>query len=225
MGYNERLFKNCLRKWFHMARFRYLESVCLRYSIDTSFVLELGCFDARSLEFIVPLPVIYHGYDANWEGGLEIAKKKFPEFKFTVVNDPSEIIALTSLVPTLIVSLETLEHIPVEILNRWLLKLGEICKGKFVVTVPNEKGVLFLAKYIVKRFIGGGESYTLKELFYATTGQLQKIERCQHKGFDYIILHQDICKYFHPIKMEGVQFPFLPLWLNLQIGMVFERRK
>ena len=45
------------------------------YSIKTEKILEIGCGDAKSLEFLNPKPVFYVGIDANWEGLLDIAKK------------------------------------------------------------------------------------------------------------------------------------------------------
>jgi hypothetical protein len=61
-------------------------------------------------------------------------------------------------------------------------------------------------------------------VFWATFGKLERVERNQHKGFDYDTLHKKICETFTPILVEGVQFPYLPLWMNVQIGMVYKTK-
>ena len=76
--YNKRLFNtSSLRGKIHTARFRWLVECIERYSPKFETVLELGCFDGKSIEFLPHAPKYYEGWDANWEGGLDIARKKF----------------------------------------------------------------------------------------------------------------------------------------------------
>ena len=83
---------------------------------------------------------------------------------------------------------------------------------------------MFVLKYIFKLFIGGSEKYTLKEFFYAATGQCNKILQDNHKGFDYAILGDQLCKYFNLIYSSGVQFRYLPKFLNTQVGFVLKSK-
>lgn len=92
--------------------------------------------------------------------------------------------------------------------------------------MPNEKGILFLIKYLVKKlFIKQGEyKYSWSELFHVSIGNMEKVERHQHKGFDWEVLSEHIQQKFILVKQSGVQFPFLPTFCNPQVGMLFKSR-
>jgi hypothetical protein len=54
---------------------------------------ELGCFDGKVLDFLPSRPDYYVGYDANWEGGLDLARQRwgsFPNYHFRVCTTPAE---------------------------------------------------------------------------------------------------------------------------------------
>ena len=72
-GYNQRLFSGGPRAWYHLARFRWIQAEVARRGCRTDSLLELGCFDGKLLDFIQPAPRRYVGFDANWEGGLDLA--------------------------------------------------------------------------------------------------------------------------------------------------------
>lgn len=65
-NYNERLFngKN-FRSNLHLARYTWLKKKIKQYNCPTDTVLELGCFDGKSLEFIEKAPGQYDGYDCQ----------------------------------------------------------------------------------------------------------------------------------------------------------------
>lgn len=46
-----------------------------KYKINKDRVIEIGCYDAKILEFFQTKPSRYLGYDANWGNGISIAKK------------------------------------------------------------------------------------------------------------------------------------------------------
>jgi len=52
----------------------------------------LGCFDAKTLDFLPNQINLYQGFDANWENGLDHAKEKYKNPKSTtssfVLNCP-----------------------------------------------------------------------------------------------------------------------------------------
>ena len=222
-SYNERLFDGCLRKWLHLARFRWLKSVFEKYRPSLSCVIELGCFDGRVLDYIPP-PIRYFGYDANWEGGLDLAlKRQSANCQFFQCESPTQFANIKD-DATVFISLETLEHIPVSILDGYLRKLTSVINGYVFITVPNEKGVLFAMKYVAKVMMGDAEKYSIKELFAAVLGKMNYVERCEHKGFDWEDLKKNLDQHFVPVEVSGVQFPRLPLWANPQIGMVFTSR-
>lgn len=224
-NYNKRLFSKGMRRKFHIARFKWLGDMVARYKMDTSKVIELGCFDGRSIKYLNPKPFTYAGYDANWENGLDIARANYSsnkEFVFYECNFPHHFNENGEL-HTLAISLETLEHIPVEVLDDYLKKISVGLNGYFIVTVPNEKGVLFLIKYILKRFFYGGyDRYSISELINATLGRMKYVERNQHKGFDYVALRSHLKNYFELVEEQGIPFSYLPLWMNTQVGFVLK---
>jgi hypothetical protein len=222
--YNERLFgSNSVRKWLHIARFKWLRNKCIQYKPSVNLVVELGCYDGRSLEYLPEKPHKYYGFDANWEQGLDIAQNKWHSSAYSFVQcasandmiiDPGENVSLA-------ISLETLEHIPEYLLIGYLKTFSNILDGYLFVTVPNEKGIIFLVKYIVKGlFLKNEYQYSFKEVLAATFGKMDSVKRNDHKGFDWQKLLGDLKEYFEVLEVQGVQFPLLPAWSNAQIGFV-----
>lgn len=226
-GYNERLFGGGFRKWLHEARFLWLQRMCHTMNLNTESVLELGCYDARSIHFLPPKPKRYYGFDANWEGGLDLARTTYgneEQYKFVAATKPEDLEVSGEKV-SLALSLETLEHIPPELVDGYLRRISGLLDGVFIVTVPNEKGLLFLAKYLVKRLVAGGaDEYTFAEVLNATLGRMERVDRAEHKGFDWEKLLIELKKYFDVEKVQGIQFPWVPLCCNAQIGFVLRSR-
>ena len=82
--------------------------------------------------------------------------------------------------------METLEHVPPEMVEPYLNTLSKHIKGYLFISVPNEKGLFFLIKHILKMiFSKDYPSYKWKEIFFSTVGMMSKVERDEHKGFDY----------------------------------------
>jgi hypothetical protein len=96
----------------------------------------------------------------------------------------------------------------------------------FIVSVPNEKGVIFLLKYIWKSlFLEGSQDYSALEVFWATLSRLDKVHRSEHKGFDWESLLGQLRTKFLLDECVGIQFPWLAPSLNPSIGMVFRKAK
>lgn len=228
-SYNERLFeRGGLRGWFHIGRFRWLKKTIEKEMVNQDVVIELGCFDGRSLSYLPELPKEYYGFDANWEGGLEMAKEKYSNnssYNFYEVANSDQMTLPAGTKASLAISMETLEHIPDEVLIGYVNKLAGLISGVFLVTVPNEKGLLFLVKYLLKLIVhrDSTQGYTAFEVLCATFGRMKHVKRNQHKGFDYLVLREILERKFELVRVEGVQFPLLPLWCNPQIGFVFRK--
>jgi hypothetical protein len=226
--YNERLFQGGFRKWLHEARFIWLRKVFLKYKPEVNCVAELGCFDGRVLQYI-PVPKFYFGFDADWEGGLGSAQRRYSEnlnyfFKKCTTPDKFDCDGIKI---SCAISLETLEHIPVNLLEGYQKKIFSLLLpgGYFFVSVPNEKGIVFFFKHLVKIFfLEGAEKYTLFEFMWATFGRLKKVERSDHKGFDWEILRNQLEHEFSLVEVTGIQIPWLPPSLNASIGMVFIKK-
>lgn len=223
-GYNERLFSGDLRSYFHFARFKWLTNKLINIGASVDSVLELGCFDGKLLDFMQEKPLEYIGYDANWENGLDLAREKFknyPNYLFYEVHNPEEMILDKEKKFTLAISMETLEHIPPDMVDDYLQKMAQHLDGYFLVTVPNEKGIVFLSKWLLKKIlIGDSKNYSFKEVINAFLGNMDQVSRNQHKGFDYISLIKDIQKYFDIIEISGHPFSLLPYNLCFGIGII-----
>src|SRR5712692_4127618 len=188
-GYNERLFSGGIRSRLHFARFQWLSFEVTRRNCLTDSVLELGCFDGKLIDFLPRKPSRYIGFDANWEGGLDMAKARWadaPNFFFLQASSPDEMHLNSNDVFNIAVAMEIFEHVPPHMVDGYLRKIAQHLKGYFFVTVPNEKGITFLAKWLAKKILSkDAQHYTLSELANATLGRMHLVARQEHKGFDY----------------------------------------
>lgn len=223
-GYNERLFSGGLRTSIHFARFEWFKAACIRLDCATDSVLELGCFDGKLIGFLPQKPSRYVGFDANWEGGLDLAKTKWadePNFSFFKATSPDEMCLSAHDRFHVAVSMETLEHVPPHLVDGYLRKIAEHLDGYLFVTVPNEKGVFFLTKWLLKKWVSkDAETYSMRELVNATLGRMDRVERKQHKGFDYDAMIRQISQHFDVIDVSGHPFSLLPKSLCFGVGII-----
>lgn len=230
--YNERLFEGkTFRSKLHFARYNWVNSWIGKWNLGSYSMLELGCYDGKTIDFLDNKPIIYAGYDANWEGGLDIAKTKWraqTSYSFHICEKPNDF-SNNHLLYDVSISLETLEHIPAVDLESYI-KLLSIKSTKYcLVSVPNEKGPVLFFKHIIKKLTQSKaqtESYTIKELLYGSIGKLDKVERtdCGHKGFDYDALEKILEKYFIVLKKEAIPYSAIPHALGFNIGFVLKKK-
>lgn len=225
-GYNQRLFSGGFRAWFHYARFRWFQNEVAVRACRTDAVLELGCFDGKLLDFIHPPPARYVGFDADWEGGLGVAAARARvNCRFIKANSAADMRLDADETFTLAVRMETLEHVPPDLVDGYLRTIADHLDGYFFITVPNEKGVVFLAKWLVKQMLrAGGEHYAFTELVNATLGRTDKVARGQHKGFDWQKLAQQVATYFDIIAVSGHPIGIFPPSLCFTVGIVARSR-
>ncbi|MGF1644440.1 MAG: class I SAM-dependent methyltransferase [Thiotrichales bacterium] len=227
-GYNERLFSGGFRTRLHTARFRWLVATLQRLACPMDKVLELGCFDGKLLDFLPALPQRYVGFDANWEGGLDLARERWSghanfAFHKALAADDMD---LADERFELAVAMETLEHIPPARVDAYLARIARHLDGYFLVTVPNEKGPVFLAKWLIKTLLSkDSERYTAAEVVNATLGRMHRVGRNEHKGFDYAELVARMNRYFVIERVCGHPFSFLPTSLCFGVGIVARPRR
>jgi 2-polyprenyl-3-methyl-5-hydroxy-6-metoxy-1,4-benzoquinol methylase len=228
LSYNERLFGKGIRSTLHTARFDWLKKQVSQLNYPVENVLELGCFDAKTIDYLPKMPKYYLGYDANWEDGLEVGKEKWknnPNIDLRPCNHPLEFNVAENAFDISICQ-ETLEHLPSDELEIYLQKLAFATKGHCFISVPNEKGYLFFFKHLIKKMTNNQqEEYTFAEFCYASMGKLSKVERneCQHKGFDYDVLIQQVSKYFKNVESVGIPYNNLPKSANFTIGIIAKK--
>ena len=114
---------------------------------------------------------------------------------------------------------------PPELLDDYLAEMARVLDGWLFVTVPNEKGILFLSKYLIQKFVlRSAEPYKFSEIVNATLGRMEKITRREHKGFDYMALIDQIGQHFDVQSIESIPFRILPKWAAFTIGIVAKSR-
>jgi len=222
-SYNERLFSSGLRKKLHIARFYWLTNSLTKLNCQCKTVLELGSFDGKMIDYLPEKPLRYLGLDANWEGGIELARERWkhePNFTFRECHTP-ENMEIGGEKFDISICMDTLEHVPPKLVDPYLYELSRVTTGYIFISVPNEKGVVFFFKYFFKKLLGGDtQRYSVGECINATLGRMDKVTRNEHKGFDYDIVIQSVSKYFDTYRLSGYPFEFLPKSLNFGIGII-----
>jgi hypothetical protein len=228
-GYNERLFAGGFRGRLHGSRFLWLKESLGQIKAPCRRVLELGCFDGRSISYLPRIPDFYLGLDANWEGGVDLGRLRWgsnPNIRFEHCITPSELHNWVEgqLFDTTL-CLETLEHVAPSLLESYIEEISKVTTGHFVVTVPNEKGPVFLAKYTAKRLFGDYFHYRPIELWGATVGRMDLVERDDHKGFDYEAIIRLIGSHFDVLHVAPYPFRRFPKWTGFGVGIIGKARQ
>lgn len=223
-GYQERLYGGGLRGYVHNSRFRWVRDVCRSRGQDLSRVFELGCFDGRLLDFLPGEPDYYLGADAGWDGGLVQAQSRFRGVEgrdFVQATDASVLASVPSGTFSAAFALETLEHIPDAQVDAYLAEIARTLNGTFYITVPNEKGIIFLMKYLMKAaYYGDNYEYSARDVVNATLCRMSAIERFEHKGFDYMAFARKIDAYFNVESLHAIPLKFMPPFLAVTVGIV-----
>ena len=226
-SYNERLFDGGIRSWYHLSRFKWASEVVRRLPAGQK-VIELGCYDARTLEYIGHRVAEYVGIDANWAGGLDLARDRFAgDRRVTLIQseDPGDFEQFDDGHFSLALALETLEHVPPASVKRYLDELARVTRGHLLVSVPNELGPIFLAKYLAKLvFYGDVQHYSVKEVIAATLRRSDLVGRDDHKGFDYRHVMRELRSRFEILTVTGLPRTWLPPAVSPTIA-IFARTK
>lgn len=236
--YNERLFGKGIYGQHHMRRFKWLkntlEALC-RQSPSIS-VLELGCYDAKTLEWIPVHVDRYVGIDAGWNSGtidgkpcgLDAARVSFrhnSNYTFLQCNTPDGISALSDTFDVGI-CMETFEHIDPAQLESYVAAYARKVQDVLLVTVPNEKGLPLLGKTVGAWLLRKerASSYSMLELVAGVFGRMDRVSRSEHKGFDYVHLASLLKKYFSHVRIQSVSPGGLPASLSFTVGIIASRR-
>lgn len=226
--YNERLFGGRFRRQYHLARFRWLASELQRLQLKPLRVIEVGCHDARTLAFLPVRPARYLGLDANWDGGIEIAKREWsghPEYGFVECQTSAEIPVVQGESFDVGIAFEVFEHLSDDVLDGYLERLRELVKGYLFVSVPVERGLPFVVRHVMKKSLGWQpELYTPQEFLSAAFGSLDRVPRDNHKGFDYKRLISQVGTYFQVSRVKGIT-PGLPAaGFSFNVGITAKAR-
>jgi hypothetical protein len=224
-----------LYKFHHTQRFRWLQKKTGAIPKPKISVLELGCNDARSINYIsVPIER-YVGFDAGWKSGmrdgrpcgLEAARARYqdiPGFEFHRSDRCEDVDRIRGRFDVAVV-LETFEYLRPNELEKYVSVLAEKLNdgGCIYSTMPNEKGIPLLLKVLGSKLSRVPRSeYTFPQLFNGVFGRMQHVPRTPfgRKGFDYAAVAQITRRHFMQIQLEPVEPSFVPLALSLNIGLV-----
>jgi len=230
--YNARLFAPGLYGSHHWARFRWLRRKLSALNLERVRILEIGCFDAKTVDSLPFEVERYVGLDAGWESGerdgvavgLAAARRRFggdARFAFHESTDPEDVWRLDGEFDVG-VCMETLEHIAPSDVESYLAALARKVRGPLLVTVPNEKGAALLCKTLAAKVLGIDRDvhFSATEFANAVLGRMDRVPRHHHKGFDYAVLSRRLAHHFGAVVVEGVDSRFLPYWLQPTIGIV-----
>jgi 2-polyprenyl-3-methyl-5-hydroxy-6-metoxy-1,4-benzoquinol methylase len=228
-AYNERLFSgSSLRRFYHMARFRWVADKASKHLGRALKLVELGCYDGRLFDTLGDRVSAYVGVDANWSGGLDLARQKYRGRKDVILIEAEGPEAFNRFKDgefDVAAALETLEHVPPDLVASFLDQLQRVTRGHLFVTVPNELGPVFLAKYLGKKIVYGGEqSYSPAEIVAAALRRSDKVERDDHKGFDYRHIVSAVGERFEILRVDGLASFGLPAALAPTVG-IFARSR
>ena len=224
-AYNDRLFSGHW-SFIHRSRFYWLTKTMRELNLQQVKIIELGCHDGKTLEFLDTEPELYVGLDANWEGGLDLGRLKWKDrsnVAFQHCLKPDDI-TIPDTSYDVGICMETLEHIPPDLVGPYLKTLSAAIEGYLFITVPIERGVMFLIKHGLKKVLQMQDlpfdTIETAEFLNSVMGRLDKVKRYEHKGFDDRLLVKQVNEYFDVVSVSGI-CPGLPLLsLNLTIGIV-----
>lgn len=221
---NERLFSLGMRSRYHFARFSWFREKSIQYQSSCRRILEFGCFDAKPLDFLPSEPEVYFGFDADWEGGLQVGRRRGANEQTDELRSCNSPNHLAEGEPfDIAICMETLEHLPLKDIDAYLDYLRRMTVDFCYSTIPVESGVFFPLKYVYKWFVEAVTApFRFSELAAAAFGCMHKVQCMEagRRGFDFRKCLDKIETFSEPADIEGIPLSRLPLSFNPTIGSV-----
>lgn len=225
VGYFSR--NNHLRRFLHLRRFNWLTTQLSKAGYRHVSVVELGCSNGRVIDMLETAGISverYEGFDANWHGSLDRAIRKYSarrELNFTLCRVADEVLIKS---PVQVgVCMETLEHVPAPEVDGYLRRLQLAVTDLMFITVPVERGVIFVAKHWAKRILGMDDiefqDVSAREFWDQAFGRMDRVRRHEHRGFDDRALLRAVERYFEIIRIQGLFVPAF-VTLNPTLGII-----
>jgi hypothetical protein len=231
-AYENQIFsRGKLRASLHLRRFHWLVGQIRRAGYTRITAVDLGCSDGRIVEMIEAGGVQvtrYQGFDANWHKCIVFAREKFatrPELSFTICKVPEEMHPEAH--AQIGICMETLEHAPPECVDGYLAILQRTVTDLMFITVPVERGPIFVAKHAAKQVLGINDqefrSIWSRDFWNQALGRMDRVPRHQHRGFDDRDFVRAVARHFEIISVKGLFLPGFTV-LNPNIGIVCRPR-
>jgi hypothetical protein len=218
--YNERLFSGGLISRVHFSRYFWLSSRIKKLKIPVDRVFELGCYDAKSMNFLPSIPIRYVGYDANWGGGLDMARKNWKEkktFSFIESTSPDDI--NTDEKFDIAICMEVCDYFPQPVLEQYFQKLAAVTERYLFVSVSNQTGLMFLVRHLINRDI---HKYPVSEIINTTLCRMDNVvhQPFTRRGFNFRSFANTMSKYFRIVEMYPYPIPGVPLRASYGVCMI-----
>lgn len=220
---------NPLVNFLHSIRYRHLINLFKDFSKtarDTPIkVIEIGCAHAKTFALLNQhFPIDYLGIELDARF-VETAKARYAaHHNFRIIHGSitDHFAALEN--ADIILALETLEHIPENLVVRVVEQIAMAKPKAFICSVPNEVGPIVWIKNMGSFVMGymRHKEYKWSETFLAGFFKLDKIDRhgTGHKGFDWRWLAQTIRHNLKIRKTFSTPFSWLPKTFSFSVIFV-----
>ena len=225
LGYSKTLYTSFAGLFFHRIRLKRLLQIA--HTIDGGKVLEIGCMDLLFYHRLNKKYVKYVGIDLNWHALAlaQTSKNRLGWRNVELVKGNAEILPFSAESFDLIFAFETVEHINDE--EAAISEITRVLKpgGTLVISVPIEFGLALLLKALARVILRRRRRYSFHELITAAIlCRPGKIERDEHKGYDYRDTVKHLRKFhINLVKLYRYPFKWLPDKLNGGIIALFSK--
>ncbi|MGH7923663.1 MAG: class I SAM-dependent methyltransferase [Candidatus Binatus sp.] len=222
--YNDRLFHgNRARRFLHERRFWWLVDRLRRLNIRRASVIEIGCYDAKTISYLERGGIAinrYVGYEAEPDvaGRARVQWAARPEISIVGSTSPADIDLSATF--DFGICMETLEHLPDELVDGYLEVLARVVRGPVFFTFPVERGAMLVAKQLGYRIFGMyGDRLSWRDLVAGALSRTDRIPRHEHRGFDDRRMVERIAHYFNVEESAGLFVPYFTT-LNFTVGVI-----
>jgi hypothetical protein len=222
--YNDRLFNgNRARRFLHERRFWWLVDRLRRLSIRRADIIEIGCYDAKTISYLERGGIIvnrYIGYEAADYLVDSVRAQWAARPEVTIVKSTTASDIDLSATFDVGICMETLEHLPDELVDGYLEILANVVRGPVFFTIPVERGAMLVAKQLGYRIFGMyGDRLSWRDLLNGALSQTDRIPRHEHAGFDDRQMIERIARHFNVTESGGLFVPYFTT-LNFTVGIM-----
>jgi SAM-dependent methyltransferase len=233
LSYLDRQNFNWILSYHHSSRHRFvINFVKEKIKHETSLnILDLGCGPAQ---LNVLLQKELKGTDFKYIG-VDASSKFFDIASKTCLDGNSSVVKqeITQYLKNsdeefdLICLLEVVEHMTDSEFHTLISELKVTKFKNFIVTVPNETGLVLVLKNLASWLMGYKrfKEYSLIENVYILIGKWEKISPVvrHHKGYKWsVTLHYLTLAFPQRVKLFTVPFPYLPRFFSPTIGFLVD---
>ena len=186
--YNDRLFHgNRARRFLHERRFWWLIDRLHRMHISRAAVIEIGCYDAKTISYLERGGIAvtrYVGYEADADVFVRAQPhwSSRPEISLVKSTSPSDIdLSATFDVG---ICMETLEHLPDDLVDGYLDVLARVVSGPVFFTIPVERADAAGQATGYRIFGMYRDRLSWRDLLNGALSRTDRIPRHEHRGFD-----------------------------------------